>query len=227
MRIKFTNIGNPLRVDYPVLIVKGIIENFSQDVWKRFGEKSFMLMCHQRETDYKRCEEIPLKKLEFKFLVHLLPGSNLISLDFLGVKDTLNVLFDHKPVDYKVRLVYVVCQDSDGEFQGPEGEDCSIESAKARICLGAKLLQCITAETLWEAGVGRKTFRLETNAEGGVECHTLRVNLSTTECWKMTGEKLWENIGREIMLSNIRDEKIKYIGFVFARYNFMNTFAVQ
>lgn len=43
--------------------------------------------------------------------------------------------------------------------------------------MGAKLLQCITAETLWEAGVGRKTFRLETNAEGGVECHTLRVNL--------------------------------------------------
>ena len=31
---------------------------------------------------------------------------------------------------------------------------------------------------------------------------------STTECWKMTGEKLWENIGREIMLSNIRDEKV-------------------
>ena len=51
-------------------------------------------------------------------LVRLHLGTNLISLDFLGVKDTLNVLFDPEPTEFKVRLVYVVCKDSDGTFQG-------------------------------------------------------------------------------------------------------------
>jgi len=74
--------------------------------------------------------------------------------------------------------------------------------------------KCVMAETLWESGLGRKTFDLQQDKTGSVICHTLHSKLSVADCWSMTGEQLWESVGREIMLSDIKNDKCKYLGFL-------------
>lgn len=220
MRIQFSNVSNPVEVSYPIFIIKGSIENYSQDVWKKHKSRSFMLVYHQAGNDYKRCEEIEVERLQFKFLVRLHKGDNSFAFDFLGVKDTLIITYSPIETPYKVRLVYIVCRDDDGTFQGPDGMNCNLVSAKTRISLGGELLQCIMAETLWEAGLGRRTFALEVDQYGCVDVHTLHCKLSLDECWRMSGEELWESIAREIMLSSLKDDKCKYLAFLSCtRYN--------
>jgi len=202
MRIHFSNVSNPVEVSYPIFIIKGSIENYSQDVWRKHKIRSFMLVYHQAAKDYKRCEEIEVEKLQFKFVVRLHRGENSLAFDFLGIKDTLNVSYNPVDSPYKVRLVYVVCRDDDGTFQGPDGMDCGIVAAKTRISLGGELLQCMMAETLWEAGLGRRTFSLEADQYGCVDVHTLHCKLSLDECWRLSGEELWENCPRDYGLQS-------------------------
>jgi len=147
--------------------------------------------------------------------VRLLEGSNTLSFDFLGIKDTITVRYERSENEYRVRLVYVVCCNDDGTFQGPEGEDCSVESAQARICVGGELLQTVMAESLWEAGLGRKSFELDLDPDSGnLVCYQLRTKLSVEECWEMSGEQLWEHVARDIMMSTLKDDKCKYLAFL-------------
>lgn len=104
--------------------------------------------------------------------------------------------------------MYIVCQGHDGKFQAPKQEDNTIESACKRILLASKLLQCVTAEKLYENNLGRKTFKLQP------QCDVFQSGLNYLEARKMTGEQLWEHFGREIMNSSIGDSKKKYLAFL-------------
>ena len=66
-----------------------------------------------------------------------------------------------------------MCHDSTGEFQGPAGSDCSVEAAFTKVELAGRLLQCVTAELLWEAGQGRASWDLLP----GVTCHTSNLTI--------------------------------------------------
>jgi len=84
-------------------------------------------------------------------------------------------------------------RDHDGSYQGPEGSDCSPESALQKISLGVQLLQSVMAEKLWEQGLGRKTF----NIDGEPTVH--KSDLSLEEARKMSQEQLWTHYGRELV----------------------------
>ena len=90
-----------------------------------------------------------------------------------------------------VRPVYVICQNSDGAFDAPEGEENSVESALARIATNARLLQTFTAENLYRHGLGRKTFRLEETEDGGVKVNIFKSKLDLNEALKMSGDELY------------------------------------
>ena len=138
-------------------------------------------MIHTRAEDKnanepgKLISEVPMVKLKFKVLVQLHPGDNVITFDFLGVKDTLRISFNQVSSPYTVRyrhgqyiivttscdlrLVYVVCRDDDGRFQSPPDMDNTVEAAVKRVRVAALVIQCAMAEMLWTQRLGRKTFR--------------------------------------------------------------------
>lgn len=70
------------------------------------------------------------------------------------------------------------------------------------------MLQCVTAEKLYEKTLVRKTFALED------ECQIFFSELSHSDAVKMDERQLWGYIGREIMKSEIGSADKKYLGFL-------------
>ena len=97
----------------------------------------------------------------FKVLVFLQLGRNAVRIKYHDEILTLHLVYEDPGIPYFVRPVYISLSDDNGWFQGPEGEDCSPESAQHRIILGAQLIQTFTAEKMKEHGFGRVTFQLE------------------------------------------------------------------
>ncbi|GBP71128.1 Putative zinc metalloproteinase YIL108W [Eumeta japonica] len=103
----------------------------------------------------------------------------------------------------------------DGGFQSPTDVDNSIESACSRIAIGAKLIQSITAEKLFESGYGRRTFQLEHEIDNKKpECIVFRSTLNVNKARKMKQNELWTHFGRELMLSELGSNERKFLGFI-------------
>ena len=173
MKIRVVNYSNACTVQHPVVIIKGCVENYPTEVWRKHSRSSFLMMIHtQGEQDtnaneaHKLITEVPMIKLKFKVVCQLYPGENDIKFDFLGVKDSLRLTYRESPTDYRVKLVYVICKDHDGTFQSPPDLDCSVTAAVKKISVSATVLQCIMGELLWEQKLGRKTFSLELDTDG-------------------------------------------------------------
>lgn len=125
----------------------------------------------------------------FQFLLELSEGRNNLKIKYCDESVTLDVDYIHSKSEYAVIPLYVICEGHDGLFQAPRNENNSVESACKRITLCAKLLQCVTAEKLYENSFGRKTFHLN-------DCVLFRSKLNYLEARKMTGEQLWKTIGK-------------------------------
>lgn len=163
----------------------------------------------------------PITDGVFKVLVKLKPGENKIRLVH-KCQDLIFTLIRYIPeLPYFVRLVYIICSDDDdGRFQGPDEEDCTIQSARERITLAAMLLQTFTAEKMQEYGFGRKTFKLEMNEDNEPFCHIFKSQLTLKKAHSMTGNELWTYFANELMRSNIIQKSFcKWLCFMsFTRY---------
>lgn len=155
----------------------------------------------------------PIINGEFRILVELSRGINELELEAGRAKTKFTLI--HEPRDTRLRVtpVYVICSGHDGYFQGPKEEDRSPESAATRIGLGARLLQCLTAEKLYEAGYGRKTFQLERDLDGP-ECLVMQSALNVDQARQMSQRELWEVIGRELMSGPLASKDRKYLAFL-------------
>ena len=158
----------------------------------------------------------------FKAAVPLLPGSNTIQLSYYQETKEITLIYKVPKFKYFVRPVVIKCCDDDGQLQGPEEEDCSMESAQKRISLGSKLLQTFTAEKLNEHGLGRKTFLLEKDLDPTAnECHVFTSKLSVKEAHAMSGADLWMHFARELMAAKqfTKRDQCKWFAFMsFTRY---------
>lgn len=157
----------------------------------------------------------------FKVLVQLNEGQNTIRLDCDDNQLELKLTYKCLDLQRFVRPIYIRCCDDDSRFQAPVGEDCSAESAKKRIALGAQLIQTFTAEKLHEHGLGRHTFRIETNSKGEPLCHVFTTNLTLLEAQSKDGGELWNHFAKEVMSSDFADkDNCKWYAFMsFTRYN--------
>ncbi|KAL1467082.1 hypothetical protein MTO96_005940 [Rhipicephalus appendiculatus] len=155
----------------------------------------------------------------FKMIVQLVCGRNDLVLKHDGACQTFTLFFEpvlHHQCNY-VRLVYVTCPDApqDGNFQGPEEEDCSIESARSRIGLGMQILQMVMAETLAASGIDHKSFCLECTEGGGPVVHVFESELRYGEARAMTSEDIWNHVATELMNSKLRDgDHCKFVAFL-------------
>lgn len=95
-----------------------------------------------------------------------------------------------------VRVVYVRCADSDGSFDAPVDVLCDVDSVVKRLSFNAQLLQTFTAESLYQHGLGHRTFRIEEDDTGSPKVHIFTTKLTTSEALGMTGDQLYDTFSK-------------------------------
>ncbi|KAJ8725548.1 hypothetical protein PYW08_003731 [Mythimna loreyi] len=207
--IFITNFQNGDVVNYSLVLVKGIITRGNSNN----NEK---LICTLKSENFQNKSQWDVYNGEFKVIIELKRGENVIELEYTEQQKKI-LLLDYTPrkTNLRVTPVYIICQGHDGCFQSPPEIDNSTESACARIALGAKLIQCLTAEKLFESGIGRKTFQLEHEVNPKKpECIIFKSGLNVNKARKMKQTELWSHFGRELMLSDLGSNERKFLGFI-------------
>ncbi|VEL15408.1 unnamed protein product, partial [Protopolystoma xenopodis] len=101
--------------------------------------------CHTYTFSYPTC------KAQFKLFVPLILGKNIIQLKCLHELCTLNLFYSHYSNEFVIRPLYVICKEQQYSAN-------NVASACKKIGLGIRLLQTLTAESLYSEGFPRLTF---------------------------------------------------------------------
>lgn len=202
--VKILNFTNQEAVTYSIIKIIGSVQYATKPVCQM--QKDTNVYLSQNNTNVLVSTNLINDK--FKFLVQLVSGKNQIRIKYCC--ETVSIVLEYFPVisENAVIPLYVICEDHDGCFQAPPWESNNIESACKRITLGSKLLQCVTAEKLYEHGLGRKSFFLNE------ECQVFKSQIKCQDARNMNQMQLWENVGREIMKSPIGSDHRKYLAFL-------------
>ncbi|KAJ8917690.1 hypothetical protein NQ315_005137 [Exocentrus adspersus] len=203
--IKVTNFTNLDAVTYPIIKLIGTIDYEVSVSCQNQTDKNVYLTLNDNSNILITTNVIDNK---FKFLVELQRGKNQINIKFCC--ETMGITLEYFSIksENSVIPLYVICEGHDGYFQAPPWENNNVESACKRITLCSKLLQCVTAEKLYEHSLGRKTFCLDG------DCQVFHSGLNYIEARNMSQVELWEYIGREIMKSELACENKKYLAFL-------------
>ncbi len=182
--IQVENLADAEHVSYQLLLIRGSVGGETDTLEVSVGA--------DRRT-------WPVVDRRFKALVMLKRGRNEIHLSAPG-HWTRPLIVNYDPIKSNrfVRMVYVVAAGSDGRFQAPPGEPDDIESAVRRLAFAGLLMQTATAELMYEAGCGRKTFRLHRNGAGEVETIIHRNGLTMEKAHEMTGLQIWRKLYRDL-----------------------------
>ena len=87
--------------------------------------------------------------------------------------------------------MYVKCADSDGSFDAPADVPCDVNCAVKKLSFNSQLLQTFTAESLYQHGLGHKTFCIEEDESGAPKVHIFTSKLTSAEALSMTGDQLY------------------------------------
>jgi hypothetical protein len=124
-------------------------------------EDGELILEHEPATAGRDARTWPVRQGWFKAFVLLDQGENRIRLCHRKAETILRLRFDPPPPDWhhRVRLVYLCARDDDGRFVCPPPGHGTRDEAVERLRFVGDLLQCVTAETLAEAGRGPRTFQ--------------------------------------------------------------------
>lgn len=146
----------------------------------------------------------------FKILVELVPGPNRLSVAVGASRVDLTLFYRRREPKYFVRLIYFVDSTGDASFEIPAfwnapqtAETASnapelSQNYRDKIRTAATLWQTATAERLNDAGFGRRTFALETDANGEIAVVLWRGKKTAAEYRALSEAELFCEIYREI-----------------------------
>jgi hypothetical protein len=140
----------------------------------------------------------PVVAGRWKALVPLAAGCNDIVLRTGAASAELALTFQPQTNPRRVRLAYVIASDSDGRFDAPAGEPNDQASAVARVRLAGRLMQTFTAEAMNAQGLGRRTFRLDSDGSGQPIVQVFRSSLTTAQAHAMTDLELYDQFKTEL-----------------------------
>ncbi|CAH1131399.1 unnamed protein product [Ceutorhynchus assimilis] len=203
--IQILNFPSRDTVTYPIVRVVGLIQCKESKTCLHIGKPAKLVLILQNQNIEKL---INIKNQKFKILLQLSEGRNKFEFKFDSQTLTLSLDYCPSKSEYTVMPMYVICEGHDGKYQAPSNVENDVESACNRILLCSRLLQCFTAEKLLENGLGRKTFTLEN------KCQVFKSKVDYLDARRISQEKLWESIGRDIMNSKHASEKKKYLAFL-------------
>jgi len=139
--------------------------------------------------------DFPVTEGDFKCITRLNLGLNQFKLNYLSenhVSDK-SVHVQRKPNSNRrlLKLVYIVPKGDNGRFQSVADVDNSATSACKRIIVGAKLIQTLIAERLYEQGHGRKTFNLFCDDGAEPTCVVHHSRHTKSEFHTLSSEQIW------------------------------------
>lgn len=147
---------------------------------------------------------------QFKCVIELSTGSNNIQLQYGSTVIQLNVVLNESAhQNYRLKLLYIICDGHNGEFQSPDNNTNTKEVACRKIEVAIKLVQCIIAEKLFEQGFGRRTF--VTSSDG---CEPFYSRLSVSNARRMTEHELWDYFARELIARYPANDDTKFVAFL-------------
>lgn len=178
--LTISNIEPGETVRYPLLLVRGTTAG--KEVLAGLGWKSVV--------------KFPAADGKYEAAVELKPGPNMILV--AQGRDTVKVKVDYVPMHspYMVRMVYLLAKDENTEFDGPPDADKTLYNEKLDLAL--KMMQAVAAESMKEAGYGRKTFPLELDKNGKVVVNLVRTDETGAVLRSMDGNALWSRFYGEL-----------------------------
>ena len=155
-------------VRYPLLLLHGATEG--KAVLVGLGWKSVV--------------RFPAGDGKYAAAVELKPGPNMVIVT--SGRETVKVAVTYKPMTtpYRVRAVYLLAAD----------EAADAPRYREKLDLALKMIQSVAAESMREAGYGRKTFALETGPDGKVVVHLIRSESTGEELRSLDGLALYNRM---------------------------------
>ncbi len=138
----------------------------------------------------------PVVDGRYQAAVELKPGANMVLI--ASGRQTVKTRVVYRPMTspYKVRTVYLVSKDESPEFDGPASMDRT--TFRKKLDLALKMMQAVAAESMREAGHGRKTFPLELGPDGKVVVHVVKTDATGDALRAMDGNALWSRFYGEL-----------------------------
>lgn len=201
--IKIVNLNNTEKVTHSFVLIKGYVINSENSNCPETKDRITL-----KTAKYQLSHPVQADSGRFKILVELTSGLNEFKITYCCANLTFCLEYIEPATESVVSTVYIICAGHDGKFQAPEYENNSIESACSRILTGAKLLQCIVAEKLFEFNLGRRTFKLEK------DCHVFHSKLHCDIARKMRQDELWTYFAREIISSPLKSDNRKILALL-------------
>ena len=185
--IQVVNFTDGTEIDYPVALLRGRLSD----------ESATEIVCTNLSSQ-KASRQIhgDAWKGQFKVLAELVPGENELELTSGDHKTTLKLNYKKNSNPLVVRMIYMTDSTGDTTFQTPYENDP--QNFKGKLDTALKLMQCFTAESMNDAGLGRKTFNLELDDNGDVVVHVFKGKKTAEEYGSVSDEDWFDLISDEI-----------------------------
>jgi hypothetical protein len=197
--IEITSVKNNETVPNSIILLKGTINPCHE------SRSQLTIIINNRENSDEKCDNFECGK--FKILVKLRRNNNLIELKYCNCTIAINVVYQEEQRDFKVVPLWIINSGHDGRFQAEHGDiQNSPEVACQKINLSLKLVQCMFAQKLLEAGYPRKSFIVE-------DTEVFQSDLSVDFIRNLDEFEIYDEIAQEI-LEKKGDDCIKHTKFV-------------
>eukprot|EP00871_Galdieria_phlegrea_P002876 jgi/Galph1/358/GphlegSOOS_G5109.1 len=213
MGIFIENLEQHTTVVYPLLLLEGSCSTCT----------GFVNVLVNSKGQYV---QFPCLQGKFKALCLLERGHNSLTLSAQHENGEqlesimFHVAYEPPKPHYRIRLVYGLAKDSNGEFQAPTGTNRSLSQGERRLSLAALLIQTGTAEMLYRHGLGRKTFVFDKQDQHGWPVvTTFRFAFSEKDAFCWEGGQLWSKIREQLSCLPDRENTIDLVVMSFTRYN--------
>ena len=185
--IQVVNFTDGTEIDYPVALLRGRLSD----------ESSTEIVCTNLSSQ-KTSRQLhgDAWKGQFKVLAELVPGENKLELTSGEYKTTLKLNYKKNSNPLVVRMIYMTDSTGDTDFQTPYKNDP--QNFKGKLDTALKLMQCFTAETMNDAGLGRKTFNLELDDNGDVIVHVFKGKQTAEEYCSGSDQEWYSKVYQEV-----------------------------
>jgi len=176
------NYADGERVRHPVVLLRGTAPDDVRDV---------VLTNESSRRDTRALRGIAHEG-RFLALAELVPGENRLLVRAGAHERALRLVFVPPTNAHVVRCVYLT--DSTGDLAYQTQEPGAAQDPLGRLDTAMKLLQCFTAERLYDLGFGRSTFHLELDATGRVPVHVLKGDRPAAAEYALDDQSWWRSV---------------------------------
>jgi len=185
--IRVTNHESGSTVRYPVVLLKGVIENVA--------ERSITVINNSSRRNARQMEG-QIYKGRFKAICELVPGVNQLTLKAGATEMALVLRYQPQTNPYVVRIIYMTDSGGDTTYESPYANDPQDYAAKLDTAM--KLLQTMTAERMYDLGFGHITFNLELDPDGKVRVHTFKGALPAADYYRLNEQGWYRHVANEL-----------------------------